>query len=279
MASMDPMDGTSRALTPPSSKPRLDPYQRPPEGIRSVYKKFQKMDRKTLDSNTQIIDFSNFSVDKANVLSVASSFERKELLSHFQAFSGNPVEDHLEESLVHMYEHRDIPGLFIIPSLLPPSTQTTLLSRLLHTHLSNPSHLTNLHTHYTLSYPPTSTSFFSLPPTEPKAPQTIATPHDPTLHRPLPLTPLLTRKLRWLTLGGQYNWTTKTYPSLPPPPFPADIKQLLESLFPETKSEAAIVNLYSPGDTLSLHRDVAESCGRGLVSVSLGCEAVFVIGD
>jgi len=42
--------------------------------------------------------------------------------------------------------------------------------------------------------------------------------------------------------------------------------------------EAAIVNLYSPGDTLSMHRDVAEQCDKGLVSVSIGCDAIFVIG-
>lgn len=38
------------------------------------------------------------------------------------------------------------------------------------------------------------------------------------------------------------------------------------------------MNLYSPGDTLSLHRDVAEGCRKGLSSVSLGCEGVFVVG-
>jgi alkylated DNA repair protein alkB family protein 1 len=38
------------------------------------------------------------------------------------------------------------------------------------------------------------------------------------------------------------------------------------------------VNLYSPGDTLSVHRDVAENSPTGLVSLSLGCDAVFVIG-
>ena len=42
--------------------------------------------------------------------------------------------------------------------------------------------------------------------------------------------------------------------------------------------EAAIVNLYSPGDTLSMHRDVSEQCDTGLVSVSIGCDAIFVIG-
>ena len=44
------------------------------------------------------------------------------------------------------------------------------------------------------------------------------------------------------------------------------------------KAEAAIVNLYSPGDTLSLHRDVSEECGAPLVSISLGCDGIFVVG-
>lgn len=79
-------------------------------------------------------------------------------------------------------------------------------------------------------------------------------------------------------MGGQYDWTAKQYPSTTPPPFPSDIKNLLESIWTPTKAEAAIVNLYSPGDTLSVHRDVAEMSGTGLVSVSLGCDAVFVIG-
>lgn len=84
--------------------------------------------------------------------------------------------------------------------------------------------------------------------------------------------------MRWTTLGGQYDWTAKRYPDSPPPPFPEDIKGLLEGLFTETKAEAAIVNLYSPGDTLSVHRDVAETSETGLVSVSLGCDAIFIIG-
>jgi DNA alkylation damage repair protein AlkB len=84
--------------------------------------------------------------------------------------------------------------------------------------------------------------------------------------------------MRWTTLGGQYDWTSKKYPSSTPPAFPSDIKTLLESLWHTTRVEAAIVNLYSPGDTLSVHRDVAEASSHGLVSVSLGCDAVFVIG-
>lgn len=84
--------------------------------------------------------------------------------------------------------------------------------------------------------------------------------------------------MRWTTLGGQYDWTEKRYPATAPPPFPADIKALLESIWTRTRAEAAIVNLYSPGDTLSVHRDVAEISSHGLISVSLGCDAIFVIG-
>jgi len=80
-----------------------------------------------------------------------------------------------------------------------------------------------------------------------------------------------------MTLGGQYDWTNKVYPDAPPPPFPEDMAKLISGLFGMTP-EAAIVNLYSPGDTLSLHRDVSEECDRPLVSISLGCDGVFLIG-
>lgn len=82
-----------------------------------------------------------------------------------------------------------------------------------------------------------------------------------------------------MTLGGQYDWTAKRYPSEAPPPFPADIKYLLQTLFPQTNAQAAIVNFYSPGDTLSVHRDVSEHCDHGLVSISVGCDGLFIIGN
>jgi len=76
----------------------------------------------------------------------------------------------------------------------------------------------------------------------------------------------------------KYDWTAKVYPHGPPPPFPKDIKDLLLGLFPQTTAEAAIVNLYSPGDTLSLHRDVSEECEHGLISLSIGCDCLFLLG-
>lgn len=103
-------------------------------------------------------------------------------------------------------------------------------------------------------------------------------PQDPETHSPFTVSQFLHKKLRWLTLGRQYDWTRKTYPNQDDPPFPKGIKDLTHSLFPKMTPEAAIVNVYTPGDTLSIHRDVSEESDKGLVSISLGCDGVFVAG-
>lgn len=115
-------------------------------------------------------------------------------------------------------------------------------------------------------------SFFQEDPTR------VFQPKEPTVHRPLSIRASLNRKLRWMTLGGQYNWTSKEYPQGPPPPFPQDIGILLRRIFPATTAEAAIVNIYSPGDTLNPHRDVSEECDTGLISISFGCDGLFLVG-
>lgn len=38
------------------------------------------------------------------------------------------------------------------------------------------------------------------------------------------------------------------------------------------------MNIYSPGDSLSIHRDLSEDSDKGLVSMSFGCDGIFVIG-
>jgi alkylated DNA repair dioxygenase AlkB len=55
------------------------------------------------------------------------------------------------------------------------------------------------------------------------------------------------------------------------------VAAFIHDLFPETVAQAAIVNFYSPGDTMMMHRDVSEATDRGLVSLSLGCEGLFMI--
>jgi alkylated DNA repair dioxygenase AlkB len=54
---------------------------------------------------------------------------------------------------------------------------------------------------------------------------------------------------------------------------------MLKRFFPRVEAQAAIVNFYSPGDTLSVHRDVSEECDRDLISVSIGCQGIFLVGN
>jgi alkylated DNA repair protein alkB family protein 1 len=147
-----------------------------------------------------------------------------------------------------------------------------LLEKTFFRDLLDPRHQTNIHTHYHVPYPDDSIFYF-----DPASSGLQFEPKDPAVHKPITTAQYLNKKLRWMTLGGQYDWTNKVYPAEPPPPFPRDIKNLVEGLFP-MKAEAAIVNLYSSGDTLSPHRDVSEECSQPLASISLGCDGIFVIG-
>lgn len=179
-------------------------------------------------------------------------------------------------------------GLHIIPSLLANEVQRALLSKLLHRDLADQQHKTNVHLHHHLLYHPTQApshdspekslnsshaSFFNMSPISSES----FLPVDPSVHKPLTVSQFLNRKLRWVTLGGQYDWTRKCYPD-ENPLFPTDIAAFVQCLFPEMKAEAAIVNIYTPGHTLSIHRDVSEDSTNGLVSISLGCDAIFVVG-
>ena len=180
--------------------------------------------------------------------------------------------------------------------MVPKSVQWHLLSLLLHRDLANEQHQTNVDMHYYVSRPaalkgsnggsshtiaskkadlgPRVTSFFK---DSPDAPDLLL-PKDPRTHKPITIAQFLERKLRWMTLGGQYDWTKKIYPTGNHPPFPEDVAGLVHNMFPEMRPEAAIVNVYSPGDTLSLHRDVSEHTDDGLVSISFGCDGVFIVG-
>ncbi|KAG4428879.1 hypothetical protein IFR05_015640 [Cadophora sp. M221] len=221
-----------------------------------------------------------------------------EATQSFQASLGLGRENHIkieevsESHAIDSYSLTTIPGLIVIPSLLPPAVQQSMLSRLFHRDLSNPKHKTNLHLHYNVQYPPAQptegvdgvTSKTSHPSREQKSffgdkPDSVAfLPKNPKEHKPLATKAALKKKLRWITLGGQYDWTAKAYPKEPPPPFPEDIASFIHKIFPSMEPQAAIVNVYSPGDTLSMHRDVSEKVDKGLVSISLGCDAIFIIG-
>lgn len=167
--------------------------------------------------------------------------------------------------------------------------------------LADPCHKTNIHAHHKIPYHaihfthagssqtdsshaegeisdqpvvPFKKSFFNMSPDSSE----LFQPLNSKTHNPMKVSQFLRKKLRWLTLGAQYDWTKKTYPKTNCPPFPEELAKFTQNLFPGMRPEAAIVNIYSPGDTLSVHRDVSEESRNGLVSISLGCDGIFVAG-
>lgn len=144
---------------------------------------------------------------------------------------------------------------------IPPSVQETLVKRTLERYLQNPENKTNLHPHYNIPYPKSNLTLLDM-----DNKTTILSAKNSLVHPNLTLERALTKKLRWITLGGQYNWTSKSYPPGDAPRFPSDLYDLIHGIVPATEPEAAIINFYSPGDTLSLHRDVSEH-----VSIHIVC--------
>lgn len=90
--------------------------------------------------------------------------------------------------------------------------------------------------------------------------------------------------MRWTTFGYHHNWDTKIYDEEMQSPFPEDLSSLC-GLFAQAlgyadfKPEAAIVNYYPVGSTLSGHTDHSEpNKSAPLFSFSFGQTAIFLIG-
>lgn len=97
----------------------------------------------------------------------------------------------------------------------------------------------------------------------------------------------LLRKLRWSTLGLQFDWSNRNYNvSLQHNKIPEALcelaKRLAKPAMPagvEFHPEAAIVNYFASGDTLGGHLDDMEAdWSKPIVSLSLGCKAIFLLG-
>ncbi|CAK9144309.1 unnamed protein product [Ilex paraguariensis] len=101
------------------------------------------------------------------------------------------------------------------------------------------------------------------------------------------LASILLRKLRWSTLGLQFDWSKRSYDvSLPHNKIPDALSQLAKKmaapampLGEEFWPEAAIVNYFGLGDMLGGHLDDMEAdWSKPIVSMSLGCKAIFLLG-
>ncbi|EOA38150.1 hypothetical protein CARUB_v10009622mg [Capsella rubella] len=98
---------------------------------------------------------------------------------------------------------------------------------------------------------------------------------------------VLLRKLRWSTLGLQFDWSKRNYDvALPHNDIPDALCQLAKKhaaiAMPageEFRPEGAIVNYFGLGDTLGGHLDDMEAdWSKPIVSMSLGCKAIFLLG-
>lgn len=101
------------------------------------------------------------------------------------------------------------------------------------------------------------------------------------------LASVLLRKLRWSTLGLQFDWSKRSYNvSLPHNKIPDALcclaRRLAAPAMPlgeEFHPEAAIVNYFALGDMLGGHLDDMEKdWSKPIVSISLGCKAIFLLG-
>jgi DNA alkylation damage repair protein AlkB len=177
---------------------------------------------------------------------------------------------HEEAEVKEICFHAVAPGLRVIINALPVCVQRRLVLNTIEDYIPPSSHLSNLDLHYTVPRP------FEIFPVSEQNYKDI--PHKVGGKRHTNLKQIRDKNLRWVTLGGQYDWTAKVYPSLTDvPEFPRPLADLIQGMF-GVRAEAAIVNFYSPGDILSPHQDVAEHCGADLISISVGSTCVFYAG-
>ena len=241
------------------------------------------MKRADVETDPDVFDLAqrdDFTTEQKDIWRSAGVVPATQIQAACQAYSGGqalstPVQD------APIFEHRDFLGLQVIPGLLPPETQLLFTSCLMHRDLADASHKINLQTDYQIPYPSKDasdtarfpTTFFSR---DRAAPQDELLPLVPSKQKPLKTEQFLYARLRWLTLGEQYDWPTRSY-AKHATPFPADLAALVSGLFPHMRPESGVVLVYSAKDFMPVHRDVSEQCQRALASFSLGCDGIFVM--
>lgn len=204
-----------------------------------------------------------------------------------------------ESSGVRVVTFRDKPGLIYIPAAISCDEQRTLLVKIFKDAMKPPS-TSNIDTFYDvppeglfscihrngdLKFTRKDTKTNHTDPkgdTEDPAPKKGHSDAGPSLH--LSAEELL-RKVRWHTLGVDYDWSTKEYRWTGPHcPFPSFLQAVSKEIcalvgFDGYRPEAGIINYYQQGDSLTGHVDRSEEDDTSpLFSLSLGLDAVFLVG-
>lgn len=90
----------------------LDPHQRPPDSIKNVYKKYQKMKSTDLDQDPDIVDLpDHIPVSAKDKVRIVDEWSGEDLTAAFRAFSGQGGQTFAAQPpTVPVYEHADMPG-------------------------------------------------------------------------------------------------------------------------------------------------------------------------
>ena len=260
-----------------------DTHAMPPQFIQTEHWKYQSMKKTDLLNDPTIFDlgsYHSFTEEQKRAWKPAGTISAQRIQAACESYGGNrPLSIPAKDAPI--FEHRDFPGLQVISGLLPPETQVLFTSCLMHRDLADPGHKINLQAEYDIPYPPLPTSeaqrfdssFFAR---DRAASEDLLIPKEPDKNKPLNTEQFLHTKLRWLTLGDQYDWPTRSY-AKHATPFPGDLTELVMGLFPHIRPESGVVLIYGAKDFMPVHRDVSEQCQKALASFSVGCDGIFIL--
>jgi len=260
-----------------------DTHAQPPKFIQKEHWRYQSMRKADLETDPDIMDLGKWEAlteEQKKTWTLAGVIPASRVQAACEAYAGGRAPRTATRD-VPFYEHRDFPGLQVIPGLLLPETQVLFTSCLMHRDLADADHKINLQADYDIPY--------SLKPRVPShrfdssfffrdraADEDVLIPKSPERSKPLNNEQFLYTKLRWLTLGEQYDWPMRSY-GKHATPFPTDLATLVTGLFPHIRPESGVVLMYGAKDFMPVHRDVSEQCQKALASFSVGCDGIFIM--
>jgi alkylated DNA repair protein alkB family protein 1 len=257
---------------------QIDPSKFPNQ---TAFRQAERRFRLGIDNDwSDVIDMMDPTKENRTVIPLTVGWDPREAsLPIWQKELGWTGQDVFQE--VKAFGIETIPGLIILPNLLSPKAQRYLVKRALKDYTQSPNR-TNLDAHY------------KVPKCGPWNYAQSATEIDPELPSP----DLLLKKLRWTTLGYQYDWSTKQYHPEHRFPMPEDLDELMKAIvqcvhltksnqgiiheYPaeQFRSEAGVINFYKLKDTLTAHVDQSEKNMKApLISISLGQACIYLIGS
>lgn len=101
------------------SKHRLDPHRRPPLSIKALYKKYQRANCTTIDSDQEILDLRNLdhghSGAQSSELRIIDHIRSEELETACANFGSYGVsQHHLQNEDLPCYESQTVPGTYYL---------------------------------------------------------------------------------------------------------------------------------------------------------------------